>query len=175
MTRATKTKSVAAPAAQSREEVEHLIERIGIQQRELQRLEADLGDRLAEAKRDAETRALPLKESIAAAQDRISRWCEANRAELTKGGKTKTVEFTTGAVSWRLRPPRVTVRGGEQPVIDWLQKHLGGRFIRTKLELDKEGLRSAPEMVPSIPGVKIGSAGEDFIVEPFAGQLVEGV
>lgn len=175
MTRVTKTKSVAAPAAQSREEVESLIESIGIQQRELQRQEADLGDRLAEAKRDAETRALPLKESIADAQDRISRWCEANRAELTKGGKTKTVEFTTGAVSWRLRPPRVTVRGGEQAVIDWLQKNLAGRFIRTKLELDKEALRSTPEMVPSIPGVKVGSAGEDFIVEPFAGQLVEGV
>jgi len=171
----TKTKTTAAPAGQSREEVERLIETIGRQQRELQRQDADLGDRLAAAKREAEERALPLKAAIADAQDRISRWCEANRADLTRGGRTKTVEFTTGAVSWRLRPPRVTVRGGEQAVIDWLQENLDGRFIRTKLELDKEALRSTPDVVPCIPGVKIGSAGEDFIVEPFGGDLVEGV
>lgn len=176
MAKATlKSKTAAAPAAQSREEVERLIEAIGRDQRELQRQDANLGDRLAEAKRWAEESALPLKEQIADAQDRVSRWCEANREELTRGGKTKTVEFTTGKVSWRLRPPAVTLRKIED-IIAYLRGVKGGpSFLRVKEEVNKDALLAAPQFAATVPGVKIGSAGEDFIVEPFGGDLVEAV
>lgn len=171
----TKTKTTAAPAAQSRDEVERLIEKIGNDQRELQRVEADLGDTLAKVKKDAEATALPLKTAIAEAQDLVARWCEANRQDLTRQGKTKTVEFTTGKVSWRHRPPAVTLRGVED-IIDFLKKAKGGlSYLRIKAEVNKEALLAAPQFAATVPGVKIGSAGEDFIVEPFGGDLTEGV
>ena len=175
MTKTSKTKIAAAPAAQSRDEVEQLIALIGQHQRELQRHEASLGDRLAEIKRHAEERALPLKQEIATAQDKIARWCEANRSDLTRAGKTKTVEFTTGKVSWRHRPPAVTLRGVED-IIVFLKSAKGGlSYLRVKVEVNKEALLASPQFAATVPGVKIGSAGEDFIVEPFGGDLTEGV
>ena len=175
MTKTAKTKTAAAPAAQTREEVERLIESIGADQRQLQRLEADLGDTLAAAKKAAEAKALPLKALIADSQDRVARWCEANRSDLTRAGKTKTVEFTTGTVSWRHRPPAVTLRGVDD-IIDFLKNAKGGlSYLRVKEEVNKEALLASPQFAATVPGVKIGSAGEDFIVEPFGGDLTEGV
>jgi len=168
-----KTKTTAAPAAQSREEVEQLIDQIGVNQRELQRLEADLGDETARLKACAETKALPLKQAIIDAQDRVARFCEANRDGLTRAGKTKTVEFTTGKVSWRHRPPSVTLRKVET-ILAFLKAAKGGKgFIRVKEEVNKEALLAAPQFAATVPGVTIGSAGEDFIIEPFGGELAE--
>lgn len=175
MSRSNKTKTTAAPAAQSRVEVDALIAGIGENQRELLRIDADLGDRLAAEKAAAEALALPLKAKIDDAQDRIARWCEANRDELTRNGKTKTVEFTTGKVSWRHRPPSVTIRGVEA-VIEFLKKAKGGKsYLRVKTEIDKEALRAASQFAATVPGVRVGSAGEDFIVEPFGAELAEPV
>lgn len=171
----TKIKTTATPAAQSRDEAEAMIGRIGEISRELTRQDADLGDALALAKQKAEAVALPLKDELESLKERVQRWAEANRDDLTRAGKTKTAEFTTGTVSWRLRPPSVTIRGGVDNVIAWLKANLEGRFIRTKEELDKEALRSAPEIAVTVPGVKLGSAGEDFVIEPFGGELAEAV
>lgn len=172
MTRTAKTKTPALPTAQTREEAEDLIARHGEIQRELQRQAADLGDKLATAKQEAETRALPLKEELEDIQGRVQRWAEANRAELT-GGKSKTVPLTSGVISWRQRPPSVTVRGGLDNVLAWLKSNLGGQFIRVKEELDKEALRGAPDVAITIPGIRLGSAGEDFVIEPFGNDQLE--
>ena len=40
----------------------------------------------------------------------IQTYCEAHRDELTSGGKTKTANLVTGEVSWRQRPPSVSIR-----------------------------------------------------------------
>ena len=123
MSKKTKTKALSAPAAQSREEAQEMVARIGEISRELVRQEADLGDRLAAIKAEAETKAQPLKAELTRLHDAIQTWAEANREELTRQGRTKTVELTTGKVSWRNRPPKVSLRnvegliayGGEVP------------------------------------------------------------
>ncbi|MDR1660890.1 MAG: host-nuclease inhibitor Gam family protein [Azoarcus sp.] len=43
----------------------------------------------------------------------IQLWCEAHRAELTTTGG-KTTNLVTGEVSWRQRPPSVSVRQQEK-------------------------------------------------------------
>ena len=170
---AAKTKKLAVPAAQSQAEVETLIASIGENQRQLVRLEADLGDAVAKAKETAEQAALPLKAAIAAAEDRIAQWCQANRALLTREGKVKFARFSTGQVSWRDRPAGVSVRGKVEAVIAWLLENKGRAFIRTKLELNKEALLANRPFSATVPGVTIKSAGEDFIIEPHSGELVE--
>ena len=167
-----KTKAPAAPAAQSREEVDQLIGRIGEIQRELTRTEADLGDALAKAKEEAEKVALPLKQELERAEAQVQGWCEANRSAITRDGKVKTADFTTGKVAWRHRPPKVTIRGVEA-VIDHLRANGLRRFLRTTVEISKEAMLLEAERAKAVPGVTIGSAGEDFIIEPFDGQLAQ--
>lgn len=167
-----KTKAPAAPAAQTREEVDQLIGRLGEIQRELQRQDADLGDVVAKAKQLAEERALPLKDELARAEAQVQGWCEANRTELTREGRTKTAEFTTGKISWRARPPKVSLRGVEAVVAYLLDNRLR-KFLRISYEVDKEAMLKAPLEATKVPGVTIGSAGEDFIIEPFEGQLAQ--
>lgn len=171
-----KAKSTAAPAAQTVEEVETLISRMGVLSRQLARQEADLGDKIAKAKEDAGALAKPLQDEFEEAQARVQGYCEANRAALT-GGKTKTVIFASGVVSWRHRPPSVRISGKVEDLIAWMKANLGRRakpYIRVKEELDREALRDAPaKFVTLLPGVRVGSAGEDFIIEPHAAELVE--
>lgn len=171
---ALKAKTRAAPAAQSREETEAAIARIGVAQRALQRLDADLGDRVAKVKEAVEAKASPIREDIERDQALVQGWCEANRGALTRGGEVKFALFTTGEVKWRQRPPRVSLRNVES-VIEHLKERWQGRFLRTKVEVDKEALLAEPDAAVLIPGVSIGSAGEDFVVEPFDAALTVAV
>ncbi|MEW5687206.1 MAG: host-nuclease inhibitor Gam family protein [Pseudomonadota bacterium] len=165
-----KIKTMAAPAAQTREEAELAVARIGEVQRELTRQETVLNDQVAALKTAAEEAAKGLKLELTDLQARVQRFCEANRTELTNGGKTKTVLFATGEVKWRARPPSVSVRGAEA-VIAFLKATMDGRFVRTKDEVDKEAMLADPDAARKVPGVKIGSEGEDFVIEPLAVQL----
>lgn len=173
-----KIKSAAAPAAQSREEAERLVHRIGEIQRDLVRREADLGDTLARIKAAAEKGAQPLKEELATAQEAVQRWSEANRDALTRNGKVKTVQLATGKVFWRNRPPSVRIpKKMVEDVIRWLRFSPGGlgygAFIRVKTTIDREAMQANPELARTVPHVSIGSEGEEFIVEPFDAELVE--
>ena len=47
------------------------------------------------------------------------------------------------------------------------------RFIRVKEQVDKEAILKEPDAVKDIKGIKVGSAGEKFIVKPFETQLEE--
>lgn len=165
-----KLKTAAVPAAQTREEAEAAVHRLGELRRQLTRAETELNDRVAELKLAAETAAKPLQEEVARLSAQVQGFCEANRTELTNGGRTKTVLFATGEVKWRARPPSVSVRGVEA-VIACLKASFGGRFVRTKEEIDKEAMLADRETAAKVPGVKIGSEGEDFVIEPLNVEL----
>ena len=166
-----KAKTQARNAAQSREEVEQLIRSMGDHQRELARIQADYGDKAAELKADAEAKAAPIKAAIEELTCRVQGWCEANRAALTQGGKVKFAEFTTGEVKWRSLPPKVTIRGVEKMLEE--ARRLGlTQFIRTKLEPNKEVMLAEAALARTLPGVAIGSEGEEFAIEPFQPEVV---
>ena len=97
-------------------------------------------------------------------------WCEANRKELLDGD-SKTVKFGNGEVAWRNRPPSVTLRGVEA-IIEWCKRHRGFlSFLRIKAEVNKDAMLANPKMAAKIPGVKIVSGIEDFIVTPLSAAL----
>ncbi|MCF1744648.1 host-nuclease inhibitor Gam family protein [Paradevosia shaoguanensis] len=165
-----KTKGANLPVPQNREEAVSTVTDIGALNRDLARLEADMNDQLAAIKTEFEAKALPLKEAVEAKTEGLKIWAEANRTSLTGGGKTKTVDLGTGLLRWRIRPTAVRLTGVED-VIERLKSLGFQRFLRTKEEVNKEAMLNEPDVARQVAGVRIGSAGEDFIVEPFETEL----
>ena len=79
--------------------------------------------------------------------------------------------FATGEVKWRLRPPSISVRGADA-VIATLRKLGLGRFLREKVEIDKEALLKEPDVARQVGGVSL-SQKEDFVIVPAETQLEE--
>lgn len=171
----TKTKSMAsaAPVPQSLGEAAEAVRLIGDLARQKLRIEADMNDRIARAKQDGEAQAAPLSDQIEALQQGVKTWCEANRTTITDNHKTKTVDLGTGIVKWRSLPPKVSLKNVEK-IIEALKKARLTRFLRVKEEVDKEAMRKEPLVAAKVAGVKIGSAGEEFVIEPFEAALTGG-
>lgn len=167
-----KSRTMAAnlPVPQTRTEAVAVVTTIGELGREIARLEADMNDELAATKERFERAAAPKKQALEEKTEGLKIWAEANRTALTGGDKTKTVNLGTGVLKWRQRPPSVTLRGVEA-IIERLKTLSLTRFLRTKEEVDKEAMQREPEVARTVAGVSIGSAGEDFIVEPFESEL----
>lgn len=155
----------------TREEAAEAITELSFHQQERARLQACLNDALQRVRADFEADARPHAERMTELMKGIQLFCEANRQALTKDGKTKTVGFATGEVSWRLRPPSIVIRGADK-LIEWLQGNGLERFIRTKREPDKDALGRELELAVTLPGVSV-SQREDFICRPFESQLEE--
>jgi phage host-nuclease inhibitor protein Gam len=97
-------------------------------------------------------------------------WCEANRDALTENNKRKFADLGTGKIEWKFAPPKVTIRGADDVILRI--KTLGlAIFLREKVEIDKEAMLKEPEKARLISGVAIGSAGENFYVEPFESEI----
>jgi len=166
-----KTRGANVPVPQSREEAAKFIHDIGAAQREIARIEADMNDEIALAKKTAEANALPFRSQIEELTDGLRTWAEANRAALTDNGKRKHAELGTGRIEWRFAPPRVTIKGVEE-VIARIRTLGLGVFLRERVEIDKEAMLREPEKARLIAGVAIGTAGENFTVEPFEAEIM---
>lgn len=155
---------------QSREEAEAWIRQIGDHRREVVRIETAMNDEIAVVKDKYEQQAKPYRDDVEALIEGLQAWAIANREQLTGGGKRQSAELATGMISWRVLPPRVTIRKAEN-VIDALKKLGLQRFIRTREEINKEAMLDDQEAARLVPGVTIGSAGETFNVDPFETEL----
>jgi phage host-nuclease inhibitor protein Gam len=144
--------------------------RIGQLQRDLAVAELVLAETVAKAKQSAETAAAPHKAEIEMLTRGLQIWAEARRDDLTQGGKTKTVTLATGEIAWRSRPPSVRLRD-PAAVIETLRRLQLSRFLREKIEIDREAMLKEPAAAASVPGVVIGSAGEEFVVTPASAEL----
>lgn len=164
-----KTNAASVNVPQNREAVADYIREIGVLQRELARIGADMNDELAAVKQAYETDAEPRRQRVAALIAGTQIYCEANRSALTQNGKVKTAAFTTGEIQWRNRPPSVRINGAEA-VLEALRTLGLKRFIREKAEVNKDAIGNEPEAVAHVAGISI-SQGEDFIVVPFEAEL----
>ena len=172
MTRKTriKTDAVAFTFA-NRLEVDAAIAQIGIAQRRRNEITTAMNDELALVRARFEDQALPFAGVIKDMGHAVQVWCEGNRVDLTRDGRSKTAKFAAGEVSWRTRPPRVAIRG-EGIVIEALKRLGLERFIRRKEEIDKNAILAEPSAVQDIKGLSI-SQGEDFVIKPFETQIEE--
>ena len=167
---------------QSRDETVEAIAEIGRRARERQRLEADMNDVLAAEKQKFEEAAAPHNEAIRELSRGVKAWCEANRDALTQGGKVKHANLPSGEIKWRMRPPRVVVRGAEAVIALLKNLKLAERYVRSREEVNKEAILAGttfkddkivpPEELRAVPGIKV-ERGEDFVIVPFESQLEE--
>ena len=161
--------SVAAP--KDVDEAAAWLERIGDAVRSRTLIETALNEKLAQIRSEAEAEALPYNAAIDQLTRGLQVWAEGNRAVLTRDGATKTVKLgAAGDLVWRMRPPSVRITGVDA-VIDTLRKLGLVRFLRTKIEIDKEAMLKDPAKAGEVPGVKVASDGEDFVVLPASVSL----
>ncbi len=169
---AKKHKARATPhVPQSRDDCAGDIAKLGELDRELARAQADMNDALGAITASWQPQIDALKERANLLRDGIQIWCEANRAAITEGGKTKTAAFVTGEVSWRKSPPSCSVRNAEG-VIKSLKRLGLARFVRTKEEVNKEAVLEEPDAVRGIAGLSVVTGLETFAITPFE-QKVE--
>lgn len=171
------------------------IRRIGDLQRQLTRMQADMNDQVAAITDRFAPLLAEAGELIKGLSAGVQTWCEANRDDLTSGGKVKFHDFTTGQVTWRAAPPSVRITNAEA-VIKTLRMIGLAEFIRTKEEIDKEAIlanySAAPKITPAqitgetdadkqavlirtvqvnemlqgLAGIRVESGKEAFSVEP---------
>lgn len=167
----TKATAVRYPVPQSRDEADLYIRQIGELQRERTVLEASLNETLAQTKALFEVRGQELGKEIENRAKGLETWAAANRDDLTRKGQTKTAKLAAGELSWRTRPPKVSLRGVAEIIERIKSLKLDEKFLRTKEEINKEAMLADVETASAIDGVSIGSAGEDFVVKPFQTEL----
>src|SRR5579859_4582586 len=156
-----KTAAAEWPVPQTIEEANRIVAQIGESQRDLAMLEAEMNERLAEIKALYEKEATHKREFIDLHVKGLRIWCEANRAVLLKGD-AKSAELPAGIVGWRTRPARVVLKDVER-VIEWLVRMAMEKFLRRKVEVDKEAMLKEPAEAEKVPGVEIRK-GEEFYV-----------
>jgi phage host-nuclease inhibitor protein Gam len=169
MARAKKTAAVYV--CQSKEETMGAIRELGDAQRELARIETRVNDEIArvvEAQKDAIEALKTRRDTLAAG---IQMWCEANRAALCASG-SKSANLVTGEVAWRQRPPSVSIRQAEK-VVDTLRALKLARFLREKIEVNKEAILAEPAAVAGVSGITVVTGVEDFSVTPFEVEVAE--
>lgn len=163
-TRVKATAQIYVP--QTREDAAGDIKTIGDLNREVARLETEMNDKIAEITESYKDKFAPLQERIKTLSNGVQYWSEANRDQITNGGKTKTANLVTGEVSWRVRNPSVKVTGVDS-VLQNLRIHGLERFIRIKEEINKEAILNEKSAVAGIAGIKVISGVEDFVITPF--------
>ena len=161
-TRIRKTAQVYA--CNSREQAQTAIKQLGDLQREHARITTELNDAIARITEAEAPRLDALRQRMDTLQAGVQTWCEANREQLC--GKGKTANLITGEVAWRIRPPSVRVTG-EESVIDLLKRMALARFVRTRELVNKEAILNEPEAIAGVPGIKVVSGVEDFVITPF--------
>ena len=156
--------SVAVP--RDGEEAAVWLQRIGEAVRACTLIETEMNRQLADIKSEAEAEARPHQAAIAQMTQGLQVWAEGNRAALTRNGATKTVRLgTAGELAWRTRPPSVRITGVDA-VIEALARLGLDRFLRTKTKVDKEAMLREPAEAGRVPGVRVASEGEEFVVTP---------
>lgn len=155
--------AVRAPADKTEASV--FLAEIGAQQRDLVVIKAAQDEAVAAASSRAAAEAAPLEARIAELTRGLQLWAEANRETLTEGGRTKTVTLASGDVSWRLRPPSVRISNAAGVIAEAVRAGLE-KFLRVKTEVNKEAMLADQANALTLPGVSIGSAGEEFVVAP---------
>lgn len=166
-----KKQANVAPVPKDMAEARRFVRQIGEAGREAGRIEAELNDKIAALREEYAALAAPCNHRVEELTEGLRIWAEAHREELTRGGKRKSVDLGTGEIGWRLRPPRVLLRN-VAGVIESLQALKLDRFLRTKLEVNKEAVLAEPEVAEQVKGVTIRQD-EDFFVAPAEDDLGE--
>ena len=157
-------KKAVIPVPKNLEEAAGFLAEIGQEQRATDKIRSGLNAKMDELKAKAMADDEPHQKKISQLVEGLFAYAEANRAELTDGGKRKTVEVPTGIFGWHMTPPAVKLRDVEL-ILESLKSLKLERFIRTKEEIDKEAILKEPNVATTVKGVSI-SQHEEFVAKP---------
>lgn len=169
-TKKLKSKTMAA-VPQSKDDCAAAIRTLGDLVRSFERQRAEMNDAIAAIAQQHQPVLSDLQEQITALRTGIQAWCEAHRVQLCGEDDKlgKTANLVTGEVSWRQRPPSVSIRGAET-VLETLERMRLTQFIRTRSEPNKEAMLAEPDLVRGIAGITIVTGVEDFTITPFEAE-----
>jgi phage host-nuclease inhibitor protein Gam len=187
-----KTKMPALDVPQSDGAADDLLKTYGGHMNALARLQATMNDGLAKVKAEFEAEARPIIVEMTTIEAQLTAFGAAHRDRLTEGGKSKTITLPAGTMSWRAKPASVQFDKGlkARDIIHNIRERMetwakskksevailaahAQEFIRIKVEVDKDAMLKHEDIATKIPGVTIGSLGEDFILTPFGAELAE--
>jgi len=167
MAKPTKLKSKAQVyVPQTKDDAAADIRKVGDLMRKFTREQAEMNDKIAAITQEYQVTLEPIKESIELLQEGVQAWCEANRDDLTNGGKVKSANLITGEVAWRQNPPSVRISKADT-VIEMLKRLGLGRFVRTKEEVNKDAILNEPDEVRGVAGITLVTGVEQFVITPF--------
>lgn len=150
---------------QNKSECDDMIARLNTLQTDIKEEEVAKERAIELVKSTSKKRAQPMHDEVEELINGIQDYCSSNREKLTKNGKTKSYKFFHGTIGWRTRPSKVSLRGIPE-ILETLKKKKLTDFIRTTHEVDKEAILKSPSKVKDVKGIKVGSEGEDFYIEP---------
>ncbi len=176
---------------QSYEAADALMRELGKVQRDLGKKELRLAGKVAKLTEVIERTAGPLKARIRQIEAELQAYAEANRSKLLEG-EEKHHDMPAGRLGWRSNPASVDWKSkfNAEKIIEGV-KALAERlaasdgpedqdnavlvdtFIRLKEEPNKQAMLANPKLAILVPGVKIGSSGETFYVQPVIAVLSE--
>ena len=146
---ATKRARVKAPALAviapaTADQADAMIRRMGDIARDRLIIQAAVDERIAALRTAAEAEAAPLSAEIANLHASVQAWAEANRDDLTRGGRVKTHKMPSGEISWRNLPPSVRINS-PGAVIALLENMGLDQFLRRKTEIDRDAMKADPK------------------------------
>lgn len=171
MSAKNKIKADAIEVPTDKEEANSYLLRVGSLQNELQRIEADMNDRIAKIKAQFEEKAIVVNEEIQIKFQGLHAFAEANKPDLLIG-KSKTAKLPSGEMSWRTSTPSVSIRKQDDVIKD-LKAAGMKEFIRTKEEVNKDVILSSDEnkqRAGAIKGITIKQT-ETFSIKPFSTEI----
>jgi phage host-nuclease inhibitor protein Gam len=166
-----KTKAATVRIPQTKDEAVSMIAEIGNHQRDRKRLQADMDDRLTAIREEYQKQLAPHEEAIKSLTSGVHTWAEANRSDLTNGGKVKTAQLMTGEIRWRVTPPSCKLVRVKEAIEELKTKKLT-RFIREKDEVNKEAILADQEAVKDCKWISIEQS-EEFVIVPLETALEE--
>ncbi len=127
-------------------------------------VEAELNRRVCELQAEAEERAKPLAETLAARCAGLRRWADANWTVLADSTAPKTITLTAGELCKRTSPPAIRLTD-VKAILEICKHRKLTHFIRVKEEFDKQAALKDLETAKTIPGVSVGQE-ENFFIRP---------
>lgn len=155
---ARKAKSITVVAPETMAEADQYLRDIGKLDIKLRDIDTDLREATAKLKQEAEDQASPLRAEVEKKWAGLQSWAQANRKRMTEGGKT--IRLPSGTVSWRIQPAKVSLTGVKDLIVLLSATRKWKKFLRVKVEVDKEAMLKDKVEAAKIKGVKIGSEGE---------------
>lgn len=164
-----KPKKPVVVIPQSRAEAAEFVREVGDAQRALKGIVADAEERIATIREKVAKKAQPHQKKVDRLVDGLFQFFDANRDELTEGGKRKSVGLATGTIGEHTNPPKVDLTEKTEVVLANLrQLGLSDRFIRIVEEVNRGAMLESEEsrtLAATVKGVRIVQVVE-FRVKP---------